>query len=371
MNMIRFVPRVALVVLLLCLSACNLSAISSSPTPPPTAQVQLPTNAPVSTNTPAPTNTPIPPNTQAPPPATPVFNVNQRIPAPACGVTPNVNAANIRSGPGTTFPIIGVLPASHWVKAVRIDAGGWYQVNLPSTPVDGGWISNTVTVLQPPCVCGPNNCTSITTPIPTVPPIATNTAQPPSNICAMSMLNAGDNVPVFSQPTTSQSQWGTLSYGSYVGVVGRTSDGWYAFDPAVAQAPNVGIYRLRWVQTTAKITLTGASCGTLPIIDVGYTETSGQCFVTPANVSNVPIYPQTTYDVGAVGVLSAGATAVVVGQTPTNWYGSPTGWYAVDLGTAQAGNVGRYRLRWIPADSTVQLNGDCSDISANLTLDPF
>lgn len=371
MLIIRRALKYSLGALLLTLAACNLSAVpNNTPTPPPTEFIQQATSTPQPTSTPNPTTTPLPTSTSRPP-ATPVYNVFQSVPAPVCGLVPNVAAANIRSGPGTNYPVQGVLPSGNWIRPTRIDSGGWYQVSLPGSPVDGDWVSSTVVILQQPCVCGPNNCTSVTTPIPTFTPIGpTATYPPPADWCAMSVIGVSDVVSIYSQPSTSQGVWGNLTYGNYSNVVGRTNDGWYAIDPGVGQAPNVGIYRLRWVQTAARITLTGARCGTLPIINLSFNPTAGLCMVTPLNISNVPIYPQTTFDVGSVGTLGSGASAVVVGQTPINWYGSANGWYAIDPGAGASG-VGKYRLQWIPADNTVQLNGDCADISANLTLDPF
>src|SRR5262249_21492117 len=152
----------ALKVFLTCLvigaSACNLSLNSALPTPtvgfivtntvPPTF-----TSVP-STNTPAPTNTFIPqPTINVPPP----YSVQQPIPGPVCSISPNVAAANIRSGPGVNFPAVGMLPANNWVLASRIEPGGWYQISYAGTVVNAGWISSTVVNLAQPCSCGPNN----------------------------------------------------------------------------------------------------------------------------------------------------------------------------------------------------------------------
>ncbi|MBL8163304.1 MAG: SH3 domain-containing protein [Anaerolineae bacterium] len=372
--MSRHVLTFSLGVLLLCLAACNLSAVPPTEEEPlPTDSVIIATNTPPPTATTLPTQTPAPTSTTRPIPVTPVYNVNQRLPAPACGLFPNVDAANIRSGPGTNFPVIGVLPANNWIWAARINANGWYQVSLIGSPVEGGWISNTVTVLQQPCVCGPNNCTMVTTPIPTFTPIpATFTPQPPPDVCALTVLTASDSVPTYMQPSTSsQVSQVTITSGMYVTIIGRTNDGWYAFEPGIAQAANVGINRLRWVSSAARITLTGAKCGTLPIINLDVPVTAGLCSATPINTSSIPVYPQTTFSIASLGTLQAGVSALVVGQTPPNHEGAPNGWYAIDPGARPNGSIGKYRLQWIPIDDFVSLNGDCSDINTNLTLAPF
>jgi hypothetical protein len=263
---------------------------------------------------------------------------------------------------------LGVLPANNWVLASRIEPGGWYQISYAGTVVHGGWISSTVANLEQPCSCGPNNCSVVNQPPPvTFTPQPTNTL-PPEN-CYIMPLSAGDSVPVFYQPSVDSGMWDRLPSGGVL-VAGRTNDGWYGLGPLNGQAAAVGIYTLRWVRSDAKITLTGAACGMLKTIDVSYPPPSG-CSVSPLNISNIPIYSQHSFDIAAVGTLSSGSSALAVGQTPPNYYGAPNGWYAIDPGIAQAGSVGKYRLRWIPIDNNVQLNGDCGiNGLPKVTLDP-
>jgi hypothetical protein len=363
--------RLAMMILAVCLAACTLS--TQKPTEEPTATAFVPPTA-RPTQTANPTLTPLP--TSAPiPTATvrPLPNVNQPVPALPCGLVSTAPAVNIRSGPGTNYPAVGILPAGHYVYATRLSDAGWFQISYSNPAINGGWISNTVVSLQPPCVCTAALCSVQS---PTLPPPATQpppppTQGPPPDQCSVSALNPGTQVAVFNTPTTDNGSSGVLGYGDWRPVVGRSADGlWYAIDPGVAQGPNVGIYRLRWVQSGMPINLMGAPCGTLKTVNLNLPPTSGQCLVTPVNISSVPIYVQSGFDAGTVGQLPSGATAVVVGQTPANWYGSPGGWYAIDPGTPQAPAVGKYRLRWIPVNNNVQLTGSCSDISV-VTLDPF
>ncbi|MEO8610271.1 MAG: SH3 domain-containing protein [Chloroflexota bacterium] len=367
----------ALKVFLLCVavgaSACNLS-LSGKPSTP-TVQFlatntlsQFPTQTVrPATNTPAPTNTTQSQSQQSnnlPPP----YSVRQLVPGPVCSVSPNVAAANIRSGPGVNFPVLGVLPANNWVLASRIEPGGWYQISYAGTVVHGGWISSTVANLAQPCSCGSNNCSVVNQPPPaTFTPQPTNTL-PPEN-CYIMPLSAGDTINVYYQPSLDANVWDKLPSGGML-VGGRTSDGWYALGPLNGQAPMVGIYTYRWVRSDAHITLTGAACGMLKTFDISYPPPSG-CSVSPLNISSIPIYAQHSFDLPAAGTLSSGSSALAVGQTPPNYYGAPNGWYAIDPGVAQAGNVGKYRLRWIPIDNNVQLNGDCGIAGLpTVTLDP-
>jgi hypothetical protein len=352
--------KVFLVFVAVGVSACNLS-LGAKPTTP-TVQ-SLPTTQPLATITVRPaTNTPQPTNTTVsqPPPANnapPAYNVRQPLPGLVCSVSPNVSAANIRSGPGVNFPVVGVLPANNWVLASRVEAGGWYQISYAGTVVHGGWISSTVVNLQQPCVCGPNNCTQVNPATIAPPPTQQPQATLPPDLCYVLPISASDNVSVYYQPSVDSGVWDRLPSGGML-VAARTTDGWYAVGPLNAQAPMFGIYNLRWVRSDARITLTGAPCGILKTADISFPPPSG-CTVSPMNISSIPVYPQHTFDRPASGTLSTGSTALAVGQTPPNYGGAPNGWYAIDPGIAQAGSVGKYRLRWIPIDNNVQLNGDC------------
>jgi len=355
------------------LSACTLNMSPQTPTIAATQQIIIPTNAPIKTATPQPSLTPLPISQPQPvslPTATPVYHVARPVPEQVCSLSPIVTAgSNIRSGPGTSFPIIGVLPQANWVSAVRIDVNGWYQISLPGTVVDGGWISNTVVALQQPCVCGANNCTAVNNPPPTFTPQpipATATFAPDQ--CVLTLLTSADIVPAYTQPTLDQSPEVNLNPAQRYPVVGRTNDGWYGVTRGNLQAARVGILTLIWVRSDARITLTGAPCGQLKIIDISYPPPTG-CTVSPVNVSSVGLYIEYDFSIAAAGNLSAGTSASVVGKSAAGIGGAANGWYAIEPGTAQAGNVGKYRLRWIPIDNTVQTSGDCSSLPT-ISLEP-
>jgi hypothetical protein len=345
-------------------AGCNLSSAPPTLTIAPTEPVAFVTRTPLPTMSPIPTRTLPPPlptvfiPTFAPPTATPVFQVNQGGAAPACSVLPSVNVANIRNGAGTNFTIVAQVRSGNWLRAVRLTESGWYQVTLPGTPAEGGWISNTVTALQQPCVCGPNTCVSVSTPPPTFTPTATN--PPPPNTCVMNAVSPANPVNMYVQPALDNAIWGVLNNVSFVTVVGRTDNGWYAVDPGVAQAVNVGIYRLRWVRTDAAINLSGAPCGTLPILNIGEPLPHNDCTVAVQNVANLPVYEQHTLDSAVWAELPQNASAVILGQTAPNTGGAVNGWYAIDPGVPQAANVGLYRVRWLPIDPlTTVLSGTC------------
>ncbi|MBN8593446.1 MAG: SH3 domain-containing protein [Anaerolineae bacterium] len=350
-----FRPFLLGVLFILPLMACTLTTtapVSATPTAPP---VQIVTATPgPATATPTATVTPLPP-TQRPATSIPLYNLRQPIPAPSCGVQPVDGPVNIRSGPGTNFPVIGILPLANWSLASRLNSG-WYQISALNTPVNGGWVAASVTTLNQPCQCSANSCT-VSQPPPLTPIPPPVTAQPPY-ACSMSVLTMNDIVGTYDQPSVSSNPGLTLMLGSWVDVVGRTADGWYAFDYYGGRAPLSGIFRLDYVQTSARITLVGAACGTLKTLDLSYPAPAA-CSVTPQNVSSIPVYGSPTFDIGPVGNLNSGAELIAIGQTAAGVGGAANGWYAVEMNPPPANQVGIYGLRWVPIDGNVTLVGNC------------
>ncbi len=349
--------RLSRTVTLCLLLALPLMACSLTTTAPPTATVppvQIITATPLpatATTTATPTQRP---PTQAPPTSVPLYNLRQPVPAPSCGVQPVDGPVNIRSGPGTNFPVIGILPLSNWALASRLNTG-WYQIAALNTPVNGGWVAASVTILNQPCQCSANSCVvSQPPPITPIPPPVT--PQPPY-ACSMSVLTMSDVVGTYDQPSTSSNPGLTLMPGTWVDVMGRTADGWYAFDYYGGRATLEGIYRLDYVQSTARITLVGAACGTLRTIDLSYPPPAA-CTVTPQNVSSVPLYGAPNLNIGPIGNLNSGESFFAVGQVPPGTGGAANGWYALEM-NPQPNQVGIYGLRWVLIDNTVVLEGNC------------
>ena len=335
-------PLLALVALGV-LTACNLTYGRPTPTLSPT------TTPPVSVTS-GPTVTPIltstTPATSTQPPPTPVFSVSQPLPASACGITPTSDLVNIRSGPGTAFQVIGALPPANWVLAVAIDpTGGWYQVRLLGTPVDGAWVAASVVALQPPCTCAPGGACTAQTPTP----------PPPPGQCVISVTPGSGVVPIYPQPTTGAGVSGQLNPdGTYTQVWGRTGDGWYAIQPP--GTAGVGLYAYRWVRADAPLVVSGP-CGGLPVFNYQYPAPPGVCTAGALPGQTVPLYNQPSEAFGVWGSLSAGATAQIIGP-------AAGGWYAVDPGVSQGGNVGIWRLRWMRTDAPLTFIGACDNLPA-------
>lgn len=345
----------ALSLMLIVLSACSLSA-SPDPQDAPTATstlfrpATLTPGAPTATSTVRPTNTlPAPTSTRiVGPTSVPLYNVRQPLPGPICAAFPTSGAVNIRSGPGTVYPVIGLLPEGNWVLARWVDASSaWYQISYPGSPVEGGWLSSTVTQLQGPCTCSTSiGCSPYSQPPTNLPPTAgpTATYTPPPGQCMVAVNIQGD-VSIYNQPTFDAGEYGLLRYGTFIPVVGLTQDGWYAVSVNTGIVPSPGIYAYRWVRADPMVAIHGP-CSNLEILDYRYPANPAECRLVANSGQSVPMYNQPSELSGVWGTLTDVDSIHLVGQ-------SFDGWYAVEPNVAQAANVGIWRLRWIKGDAPV------------------
>jgi len=79
-------------------------------------------------------------------------------------------------------------------------------------------------------------------------------------------LTPTTNLTVYRWSSAALDVFGTMGPDLTVQVLGRTSDGWYGFDPAVAQAGNIGFARLRWVKPGAGQANTSGNCASVPLV---------------------------------------------------------------------------------------------------------
>jgi hypothetical protein len=268
----------------------------------PAAVTHPPTAAPIPTNTPVPL---------------PVINPAGSPPTGQCSVvlTAGNKFVNIRSGPGTTYPAIAILQS--YAPVVGLSSG-WYQISLPNGV---GWVSGSV-------VMGAGTCA------PT--PAAPN--------CTITITA---NATAYAQPTFSSPMFATFPAGTTLQASARTADGWYGFDPGIAQAGNTGLALLRWLPAAVPVigTMTrSAGCDSVPIV-VALPPTavppSGPCVLTMT--INTVAYSQPNFS-NVFATLSPGESFEATARTIDGWYG-------FDPGIAQAGNSGLARLRWVPAGS--------------------
>ncbi len=61
----------------------------------------------------------------------------------------------------------------------------------------------------------------------------------------------------YTQADLNSPAFGTIAVGQYVEVLGRSLNGWYGFDPGIAQAGNTGASRLRWLPLDTRLLYRG------------------------------------------------------------------------------------------------------------------
>jgi hypothetical protein len=158
------------------------------------------------------------------------------------------------------------------------------------------------------------------------------------------MVAQGD-VTVYSRPSSNAAVFGSMASGFHDIPEGRTADGWLGFDPGVAQAANVGIFRLRWIEESSDIELEGA-CEHLPELEG---PPAGVCFTMPMDGGHV--YTEADVSSEVVATMKWGDYAMVIGKTKGDWA-------RVDL---SIGNAGPDLAGWVQG-VTLNLNGPCDDL---------
>jgi hypothetical protein len=168
--------------------------------------------------------------------------------------------------------------------------------------------------------------------------------------CGPCELTAEEELTVYQRPHTDAEVFGTMTAGFRVEPEAKTADGWWGFDPGVAQAANVGIFRLRWVHESSPVLLEG--CCECPPEVVG--PPPGVCFQMPMEDLDVYAAPDPSSEV--VASLTPGDYAAVLGNSD--------GWAKLDLAL---GNTCQDAMGWIPAAS-LNMNGPCENLP---TLEPW
>jgi hypothetical protein len=163
----------------------------------------------------------------------------------------------------------------------------------------------------------------------------------PSGPCEAITLT---DVTIYARPDLSADVFGTVPAGFATTVDGRTASGWIGFDPGVAQAANIGPFRLRWIEPH-KSNLTGA-CGSLSAV---WAPPPGVCFDMP--MTNVEVRASPTTASAVLLVLNVEQFAAVLGV-------NATGWAKVDLGP---GNTGSSAQGWIE-QASLNMNGPCENL---------
>ena len=199
--------------------------------------------------------------------------------------------------------------------------------------------------------CGTGCATATPAPTATLAPTSTEgTAAVPGTCEAV----ANEEVWVYARPpitetlSTTVEVFAKMSAGTRVTIEGRTAHGWLGFDPGVAQAANVGVFRLRWLDPGDPVTLEG-DCGAVPEV-VG--PLPGVCYTMPMGETDVYQSADTASTV--LATVGWGGYAAVLGKTADD------NWAKIDL---SIGSLGLDQQGWVEG-STLNLNGDrCSDLA--------
>ncbi len=82
------------------------------------------------------------------------------------------------------------------------------------------------------------------------------------NLCTLIPKNT---TMVYMRPTIESQKFGEITSQDEIAISGKTTDGWYGFNPGTAQAPNVGPFRNRYIAPDTQMTLSG-DCANLSVI---------------------------------------------------------------------------------------------------------
>lgn len=160
------------------------------------------------------------------------------------------------------------------------------------------------------------------------------------------MLNTDAQVTVYSRPSDQADVFGQVDAGFETVVTARTADGWAGFDPGVAQAANIGIFRARWIFFDGA-TFSG---GCISIPEEGWIPDPVACYTMP--MEPVQVYSEADSSSAVLASLDVEAFAAVLGVTDS-------GWVQVDLGL---GNTGLTGQGWMD-QAALNFNGSaCSSL---------
>jgi hypothetical protein len=178
------------------------------------------------------------------------------------------------------------------------------------------------------------------------PPASSASASPPvvstAGACQITALN---EVTIYQRPSTAADVFSTQPAGFNIKFSARTSSGWLGFDPGIAQAANIGSFRLRWIAPGTQ-TVSGA-CSRLPVV---WGPPPGICFDMP--MEDVNVHATADSSSAVVVRLHVGEFAAITGQTADG------NWVKLDLGP---GNTGSTATGWVES-STSNVNGPCGSL---------
>jgi len=230
--------------------------------------------------------------------------------------------------------LVTTLTTQEYAAVIGRAPDNWYRLDLAigdTSSNRAGWAEGSGISLNGPCE---------SLPVINIP--AGQTLAPAGGNCT---LTANADITVTKRPFPISDVFGTLSSGMSVPASARTPGGFIGFEPGVAQAANVDVFRLRWVDPDAPFTLSG-NCAGLPTV-IG--PPPHVCF----NMAMVDIEVLAGTDPSSpvVATLFAEQYAAITAITLDNWY-------RIDLGF---GNALSNEAGWMEA-TMINFSGHCNDL---------
>jgi hypothetical protein len=148
----------------------------------------------------------------------------------------------------------------------------------------------------------------------------------------------------YARPARQAARFGApLAAGERVALVGRSHDGWWAFAPGVAQAANVGPFRLRWYPPETGLRMPDTpACRDLPVV-AG--PPAGVCFQMAQVALPLRVAPSEAASV--LSILAPGDWVAIVGGNGA--------WLELDTSVGSTTNKGHAYLPRAQAN----VNGPC------------
>ena len=160
---------------------------------------------------------------------------------------------------------------------------------------------------------------------------------------------ANSDVTLYNRPNTASGEFGTLAAGETAVMMGQTAAGWLGFDPGVAQAANVGIFRLRWVAPDSDVMQSGGCAALTEYPSISPTA----CYEMA--MADTPVYEQPDDTAVTIATLPAGEYTAIIGKTDQDWY-------QVDLSDGSLADSHGGETGWITS-AAVNFNGQsCSSL---------
>jgi hypothetical protein len=159
------------------------------------------------------------------------------------------------------------------------------------------------------------------------------------------ILIATDTLKIYTRPDTLAALWSFIEPGDSVIVTGRTEDSWPGFDPGVAQAGNIGSFRLRWIFPEGNYRIEGDE-ESVPMV---WGPEAGVTYAMILADSELFSSPDSNHS--PVDTVSAGSIAEIIQRAGNEWYelDFSTGSLALDL------------VGWMQT-MTVSINGNINSV---------